>query len=107
MADLARSYRKLLHVVLAIVAGLIALTALKGQVLAGETHTFVVPIDDGYGLNDCIGKNQACAEVVASTWCEAQGLAAPLVYGRAEDIAASATLQPAHFDPDSFVVTCK
>ena len=105
MADILRTYRKLLHVVLAIAAGLIVLTALKGQALADETHTFVIPIDEGYGLTDCIGKNQACAEVVASTWCEAQGFAAPLVYGRAEDM--SATPQLAHFDADSFVVTCK
>jgi hypothetical protein len=110
MPAIARNCRKLVHVVLAIVAGIIALTALKGRVLAEETHTFVIPVDEGYGLNDCLGKDRACAEIVASAWCEAHGLAAPVVYGRAEDLvtgATSVTPQAAHLDPDSFIVTCK
>ncbi len=116
MPAIARNCRKLIHVVLSILAGLLAVTAMKDRVLADQTHTFVIPADDGYGVKDCLGKDQGCAEAVASAWCEAHGLSGPLAYGRAEDIATSAIPvtnatgampQPAKLDPDAFVVTCK
>ncbi|MGH6818282.1 MAG: hypothetical protein ACREC1_05865 [Methylovirgula sp.] len=110
MAALVRNSPRLLRVVLAILAGLVALTALKDKVLAATTHTFVIPIDEGYGLNDCIGEDRSCAEVVAAAWCEAHGYAQPIVYGRAADIATGAvnTVPPsAHIDANSFIVTCK
>ncbi|MFZ0558315.1 MAG: hypothetical protein WAN31_09655 [Methylovirgula sp.] len=110
MAAIARNSRNLLHVVLAILAGFVALTALKHRVLAETTHTFVIPVDDGYGLNDCIGTDRSCAEVVAAAWCEAHGYARPIVYGRAADIATGAIStvpRPAHIDANSLIVTCK
>jgi hypothetical protein len=106
--------RKFFHVVLSILAGLLALTALKERVLADQT--FVIPADDGYGLDDCLGKDRGSAEVVAAAWCEAHGLSGPLAYGRAEDVATGSiaganakgdTQQAAKRDPDAFVVTCK
>jgi hypothetical protein len=112
MQGIAR--RKFFHVVLSILAGLLALTALKQRVLADQT--FVIPADDGYGLDDCLGKDRSCAEVVAAAWCEAHGLSGPLAYGRAEDIATGSiaganakgdTQHAAKLDPDAFVVTCK
>jgi hypothetical protein len=115
MQAVARNSRKLIHVILSILAGLLALTAMKDRVLADQIHTFVIPADDGYGVKDCIAKDQGCAEVVASAWCKAHGLSGPLAYGRAEDLAtgsiaaanANAAPQPAKLDPDAFVITCK
>jgi hypothetical protein len=116
MPAFARNHCRLFHVILAILAGIFALTALKGTVLADQTRTFVIPADEGYGVKDCLGKDQACAEVLASAWCEAHGFSGPLAYGRADDVATSATSatgaanaapQPAKLDPDAFVVTCK
>ncbi len=112
MAAIARNYRKFLQVALAILAGFLALTALRDKVSAETTHTFIIPVDDGYGLNDCIGKDRSCAEVVAAAWCEAHGYAAPIVFGSAQDIVTGAIVtgtapRPAHIDPDSFIVTCK
>ncbi len=109
MAAIARNYRKFLHFILAILAGLLALTAFKDQVSAQTTHTFIIPVDDGYGLNDCIGKDRSCAEVVAAAWCEAHGYSEPSVFGRAADIVTGAvsTTPQVHIDPDSFIVTCK
>jgi hypothetical protein len=110
MPAIAPNSRNLLRVVLAILAGLVALTALKSKVLAETTHTFVIPIDEGYGLDDCIGQDRSCAEVVAAAWCEAHGYAEPIVYGRAADIATGAVTtlpQPGHIDANSFIVTCK
>jgi hypothetical protein len=116
MQAVAGNCRNLIHVVLSILAGLLAVTAMKDRVLADQIHTFVIPADDGYGVKDCLGKDQGCAEVVASAWCEAHGLPGPLAYGRAEDIATSAIPagnangampQPTKLDPDAFIVTCK
>jgi hypothetical protein len=108
MPAIARHYRRLIPVVLSILAGLLALTALKDRVMAGQARTFIIPADDGYGVKDCLGKDQACAEVVASAWCEAHGLSGPLAYGRAEDMTgAIAAQQPAKLDPDAFIVTCR
>jgi hypothetical protein len=110
MAAVTRKYRELLYVVLTIAAAPLVLTMLEDRVQADEARTFVIPVDDGYGLGDCLGKNQGCAEAVAATWCEAHGFAAPTVYGRAEDMVTSATStvpQSAHVDPNSFIVTCR
>lgn len=113
MPILGRNYRTFVHVVLSILAGLLVLAAIKGQALADETHTFVIPADDGYGTQDCLGKGQDCAQVIAAAWCEAHGLSGPLAYGRAEDIATGATstapgsAPKPKLDPDAFVVTCK
>lgn len=108
MPAFARDSHRLLQLVFSILAGLLALTALKDKVLADHTHTFVIPVDDGYGIEDCLGKDAACAGVVASAWCEAHGLAGPLAYGRAQDMTATiAGAKPPSIAPDSFVVTCK
>lgn len=116
MQAIAGNCRKLIHLVLCILAGLLAMTAMKGSVLAEQIHTFVIPTDDGYGVGDCLGRDQSCAQVIAAAWCEAHGLSGPLAYGRAEDMATGAIRtanakgsmpQPAKLDPNAFVVTCK
>jgi hypothetical protein len=95
MSAIAHDFRKILYVILSILAGLLALAALENKTLADQTHTFVIPADDGYGVQDCLGKNQGCAEVVAAAWCEAHGLSGPLSYGRAGDMTgAIATRSP-------------
>ncbi len=94
--------------ILSILAGLLALTALKDRVLADQTHTFVIPADEGYGAGDCLGKDQTCAQVVAAAWCESHGLAGPLSYGRAEDMTGTVGTSPQpKIDPHAFIVTCK
>lgn len=108
MPAIALSYRRFLHVILSILAGLLALTALKERVLADQTHTFVIPADEGYGVGDCLGKDQTCAQVVAAAWCESHGLAGPLSYGRAEDMTGTVANSPEpKIDPHAFIVTCK
>ena len=53
-----------------------SLTLLPNGTQASSTQaTFMVPAADGYGVAECLISNQACGQVVADTWCEAQGYA--------------------------------
>src|SRR5918993_4750779 len=53
-----------------------SLTLLPNGTQASSTEkTFMVPAADGYGVAECLISSQACGQVVADTWCEAQGYA--------------------------------
>ena len=76
---------------------------------ATET-TFVVPADDGYGMDDCLAEGKACAKLVADSWCQVKGMSLAVRYERAsaEDITASlaskAVTQPAE---NAYLITCQ
>jgi hypothetical protein len=82
----------------------VGLVALAGQVdggRAGESHSFIVAANDGYGVEDCLGEGGECGRVVADAWCEAHGHGAALTFGRADHGAAPAA------DGDApYVITC-
>jgi len=114
MTFIARDYRRLLALALSILAGLLALAAMQTKARAQDSkqafasETFVIPADDGYGTQDCLGKDRACGQVVASAWCEAHGLAAPIAFGPASDVTgATLGVKPVKLDPNSFIVTCR
>jgi hypothetical protein len=118
MTSILRDYRRLLPLGLSILAGLLALAAMQtevraqgAKVFASKTfasETFVIPSDDGYGTQDCLGRDKACGLVVASAWCEAHGLAAPIAYGPASGVTgATVGAKPPKLDPNSFVITCR
>jgi hypothetical protein len=51
-----------------------SLTLLPNGTQASSTEkTFMVPAADGYGVAECLTSNRACGQVVADSWCEAQG----------------------------------
>lgn len=51
-----------------------SLTLLPSGTQASSTEaTFLVPAADGYGIAECLVSNKPCGQVVANTWCEAQG----------------------------------
>jgi len=53
-----------------------SLTLLPNGTQASSTEaSFLVPAADGYGVAECLISNQSCGQVVADTWCEAQGYA--------------------------------
>ncbi|QFU17021.1 hypothetical protein [Microvirga thermotolerans] len=53
-----------------------SLTLLPNGTQASSTEaTFIVPAADGYGVAECLVSGKACGQVVADTWCEAQGYA--------------------------------
>ncbi len=113
MTFIVREYRRLVPLGLSILAALIALAATRTEARAQDkqalaTQTFVIPADDGYGTEDCLGKDKTCGEVVASAWCEAHGLSSPIAFGPASDVTgAAAGIKPIKLDPNSFVITCR
>lgn len=103
----ARTRRGVFRAVLFAVSGLLTLTAFGVAARAGGTHVLVIPIDDGYGLSDCLTENASCGPMVASAWCKAQGHGAsgtlgPVAAGSSE----VAGPRPAPIGPRGFAVTC-
>ncbi|MHB8886710.1 MAG: hypothetical protein ACYC5H_16830 [Methylovirgula sp.] len=101
--------RRVLHLAVSVLAGLLILVGSHREVRAARPtgHTFILPDSSGYGVSDCRGKAEGCSEVVASAWCEAHGYAAPLAYGTAQDVTGTSPgAQPVQLDPDDFIVTC-
>ncbi len=44
--------------------------------------TFLIPSSEGYGVADCLTTpGSACGQVVADSWCEAQGFASANSFG--------------------------
>lgn len=44
--------------------------------------TFLIPSSEGYGVADCLTTpGSACGQVVADSWCEAQGYASANSFG--------------------------
>lgn len=51
-----------------------SLTLLPDGTQASSTEaTFMIPAADGYGVAECLISGKPCGQVVANTWCEAQG----------------------------------
>ncbi len=113
MTFIVRDYRRLVPLGLSILAGLIALAAMRTEARAQDkqalaSETFVIPADDGYGTEDCLGKDKTCGQVVASAWCEAHGMSEPIAFGPASDVtSATRGLKPVKLDPNSFIITCR
>ncbi len=76
---------------------------------ATET-TFVVPADDGYGMDDCLAEGKACAKLVADSWCQVKGMTVAVRFERAsaEDITASLTSKAAVKPSETaYLITCR
>ncbi|WP_020175253.1 hypothetical protein [Methyloferula stellata] len=101
-------YRKALQIILTLAAGCLFIMAMHVTAQAGQTQTFVIPMGEGYGIQDCMMDRASCGQVVADAWCEAHGLARSASYGPAEDITASTGVADTpKLQPGSFVVTCQ
>jgi hypothetical protein len=67
----------------AVFFGAASLTLLPNGTQASSSQaTFMVPAADGYGVAECLISSEACGQVVANTWCEAQGYAKAVSSGR-------------------------
>jgi hypothetical protein len=101
-------YRKALQIILSLMAGLVFLTAMRVSARAGQTQTFVIPANDGYGIAECLMPGVACGETLANAWCEAHGLSKSVAYGPSDDVTASTGASDTpHAAPGSFIVTCQ
>jgi len=100
-------YRRILHLLLSLAAGILFLAACHVSARAAGGHTLIIPAEDGYGFNDCLEAHKTCGRIVADAWCEAHGLSSSLAFGRAEDVTGSIADDKApSVEPGSFVVTC-
>ena len=107
MSIIRLDYRRIVRLVLSILAGLLVVASLQRAAKASDSHIIVISGNDGYGIQDCLAKQKGCGEIVAAAWCEAEGYAAPLAYGRAEDVTDAITgVKGAKLDPDAFIVKC-
>ena len=100
--------RRLVQVLLSVLAAAVVVAASHPSAEAAETRTIIVPAEDGYGFGDCLASTRSCGHVVADAWCEANGLSVATAYGRADDVTGTAPgATPAKIAPDAFIVTCK
>lgn len=73
-----------------------SLTLLPNGTQASSTEaTFLVPAADGYGVADCLISGKACGQVVADSWCEAQGYARAVSFRQTTADEVTGTVQKA------------
>lgn len=71
-----------------------SLTLLSDGTQASPTEvSFLVPAADGYGVAECLIGNQACGQVVADTWCEAQGYARAVSFRQVQSEETTGSIQ--------------
>lgn len=71
-------------------------------------ETFLVPASDGYGLAECLVSNRPCGQVVANSWCEAQGYAKAISYRQVGPEEMTGSVQKAAIAPKErpVAITC-
>jgi hypothetical protein len=91
-----------LAIALAALGGLLSAPALAG-------HSFVIPANDGYGLEECLATGAPCGRLVADAWCDAQGLGKATSFGpaAATDVTGTVTVSQATAPAQSYAVTCR
>lgn len=73
-----------------------SLTLLPNGSQASPTEaSFLVPAADGYGVAECLISNKACGQVVANTWCEAQGYSRAISFRQVEAEEMTGSIQKA------------
>jgi hypothetical protein len=74
---------------------------------AAEGHNFIIAASEGYGVQDCLGGEGDCGQVVADAWCEAHGHGPALAFGRTEDVTGAIAASTAQKMPaGAYFVTC-
>jgi len=83
-----------------------SLTFLSDGTQASSTEaTFLVPAADGYGVAECLITSQACGQVVADTWCEAQGYARAASFRQITPEEATGSVQKVAMTPNELPVS--
>jgi hypothetical protein len=77
----------------------------SGQSYASEARTYFISEANGYGVEDCLGEDGECGQVVANAWCEVFGRGAALKFGRSEDNR-DATPETSIALPAPYFITC-
>jgi len=74
-----------------------------------SVRDFIVPVDDGYGMDECMAEGGPCAKLIADSWCQVNGMKTSLHYVAAEasDVTASLSKKITERLPTpSYIVTC-
>jgi hypothetical protein len=75
--------------------------------LAAESHSFIIAASEGYGVQDCLGGEGDCGQVVADAWCEAHGHGAALAFGRTDDVTGAIKVAATpKMPPGAYFITC-
>ena len=64
--------------------GLLYATGMPVAALAQEPIAFTLPVDDGYGIGECLSSGSACGEGLATAFCQAHGHLKALAFGAAD-----------------------
>lgn len=98
-------------ILLPICGTLLALALVNGPVQAKSvseaTRTIYISEKDGYGLIDCLKSGGSCAQKVANSWCEINGLTRATAWGHTDDFTGSAGGSRQEAPKDHLAVTCK
>jgi hypothetical protein len=74
---------------------------------AAEGHSFIIPASEGYGVQDCLGGDGECGQVVADAWCEAHGHGPASAFGKTDDVTGAIAVSMAQkMPPHAYFVTC-
>jgi len=86
-----------------------SLTLLPNGTQASSTQeTFLVPAVDGYGVAECLISKRACGQVVADSWCEAQGYTKAVSFRQTTPDEVTGSVQKASLAPKEppIAITC-
>jgi len=73
---------------------------------APPARSYVISINDGYGLLECLTQDRECGKIVADSWCESHGHGRALTFSRAEDITGATSVSTRTPEPAAAIVTC-
>lgn len=98
------------HRFLAALSLALMLLGVQNAEAAPATKDFILPADDGYGMDDCLAEAGTCGQLVADAWCKANGLVKSIAYGPidpAEMTASISTAKISRTAPAAYSVTCE
>jgi len=83
---------------------------LAGPAAAGSgaaSRNFIIAASEGYGVQDCLGGEGGCGQVVADAWCEAHGEGPAVAFGKTDDVTGAIASRPAQKIPaGAYFITC-
>ena len=88
-----------------IATGLMASTSAETK-----TKEFIIPANDGYGMDECMAEGGSCAKLIADSWCQVNGMTTSIrfVPAEASDVTASISRpnDAAKAPSPGYIVTC-
>jgi hypothetical protein len=90
---------------------LLAALAMATPAWAQNIASFVVPNDDGYGVDSCLESGSACGQPIATEWCVANGYSKAIGYRQQTTTDITGTIsrptEVAAVQPHAIVITCE